>query len=346
MKHQVKIETLTPVHTGSGDKKILGIDFLHDEDYIYFLDLEKIGNALNIAECPAVAQSWSTAVIKGKQEEFLNRQGIDIKHLSRRVPNYVDEFSDQAPSISTQMRDARGLPYIPGTSLKGAIRTVVFAAMAASDRDYPSILHRSQKEVNQWSRDFFGGISNDPFRHLHVGDAFFGTQDVGVTNTVQIKKSKNNPHVAAVDTIKQYIEILFDNSASQFSLRLDADRFNQSLHGKRPQFTDVHSLFKLINKHTLKLVESELKIWDQIKDAEAMCETLAVIKDEIDDCKAGKCVMRLGNASGKRFVTGGVLEGGNGGQLAIPKTRRIEQVADDDGEFVNLLGFVKLTVIG
>ncbi len=346
MKHQVKIEALTSVHTGSGDKKILGIDFLYDENYIYFLDIEKIGKALNIADHPEYAQRWAASIVQGKQKEYLRGSGVDYKRLSRRIPNYVDEFSDQAPSISTQMRDARGLPYIPGTSLKGAIRTVIFAAMASADRDYPGILHKSKREVDQWHRNFFGGIGSDPFRHLHVGDAFFGLQDVGAINTVQIKKSKKNPRIAEIDTIKQYIEVLFEHSSSEFTLRLAADRFNQSLRGRQPLFSDLNSLLTLINGHTKRLIESELKIWSNVQEAESMCETLKGIKEEINSCKSGECVLRLGNASGKRFITGGVLEASNGGMLAIPKTRRIEQATDDDGEYINLLGFVKLSVIG
>lgn len=345
MRKQVKIETITSVHTGSGDKKILGIDFLHDEKYIYFLNLDNIGKTLRITERPQMAEQWSAAVVKGRQEEFLTKNGVDYKRMSRRVLNYVDEFSDQTPSISMQMRDARGLPYIPGTSLKGAIRTIIFSAMAIADKNYPEILYRSQKEIDKWYRNFFGGISSDPFRYLYVGDAFFGIQDVGVINTVQIKKSKVNPRIAEVDSIKQYIEILFDHNFSQLALHLDVEKFNQSLQGRRSLFNDLKSLFALINNHTNKLVNSELMIWSDVHEAESMCETLDGIKAEINACKSGECVMRLGNASGKRFITGGLLEGGNGGHLSIPKTRRIEQATDDEGDFINLLGFVKLSVI-
>ena len=112
----------------------------------------------------------------------------------------------------------------------------------------------------------------------------------------------------------------------------------------------MHSLSAQVSHYSELIQKNPEWVYAGVYADEGISGTRADKRDEfsrmIDDCKAGKCVMRLGNASGKRFVTGGVLEGGNGGQLAIPKTRRIEQVADDDGEFVNLLGFVKLTVIG
>lgn len=125
MRHKVKLETLSSVHVGSGDKKVRGIDFLDDENRVYFLNMDKIGNALGVASNPHIATEWSDMAMKGRQEEFFKKKGVDYKKHSRSVFNYVEEFSDKAPSISMQMRDGRGIAYIPGSSIKGAIRTII-----------------------------------------------------------------------------------------------------------------------------------------------------------------------------------------------------------------------------
>ncbi len=347
MRHKVKLETLSSVHVGSGDKKVRGIDFFDDEDRVYFLNMDKIGNALDVASNPHIATEWSDMAMKGRQKEFFKKRGVDYKKLSRPVFNYVEEFSDKAPSISMQMRDGRGIAYIPGSSIKGAIRTIIFALLSKDDAARNQYF--SQNEAEKWSKKFFGDIQADPFRFLLIGDAFFEKANLGVINTVQIKKDKNNPRAATIDTIKQYAEVLLSNNNTFFTLTLDDKGLSKAIESKIvsrniPQFKNIETLFSTINAHTRHLVKSEIEKWDNVIDAETMCDFLSGILDQINECSPKECILRMGNASGKRFITGGILERFNFDRNAVPKTRRIEIVEDGGEEFYDLLGFVKLTI--
>ncbi len=343
-RHNVKIETLSSVHVGSGEKKVRGIDFLDDENKVYFLDMDKIGNALGIVSNPQIATEWSDMAMKGRQEEFFKIKGIDYKNLSRAVFNYVEEFSDRAPSISMQMRDGRGIAYIPGSSIKGAIRTIIFAQLSKNE----TARYMSQNDAEKWCKKFFGDIQADPFRFLQIGDAFFEKGKMGIINTVQIKKDNRNPSVAAIDTIKQYAEVLLYENKTCFTLTLDEKGLakaidNNIVSRNIPQFKSIETLFSTINTHTRFLIKSEIEKWNKVIDAETMCDFLGGILDQIDECSPKECILRMGNASGKRFITGGVLERFIFDRNAVPKTRRIEIVKDDGKEFFDLLGFVKLT---
>ncbi|MBO7610439.1 MAG: type III-A CRISPR-associated RAMP protein Csm5 [Muribaculaceae bacterium] len=353
MRHQVKIETLSSVHVGSGEKKVLGIDFLHTLSMIYFLDTLKIGESLNITSNPQLAGEWSKSVLAGKQERFFYEHNIDYKKYSRSVRNYVKNFSDYAPSISMMMRDGRGIAYVPGSSIKGAIRTAFFAQLAKDEikNVYKKAKDKAMLEPNRrksrkiveeslktWAKEFFGKISEDSFRFLRIGDAFFDQSPmVAVINTVQIKKSKISPKLADIDSIKQYAEVLLSDNSSEFILNFDEKGFSYNI----PRFKDVKSMFKLINDHTKELVQSELNYWKDVKGAESLWNDLDYIDGEIEACHDNECVLRMGNASGKRFITGGILERINFDPEAIPKTRRIE-ILDDDS--YALLGFVKLSL--
>ena len=364
-RHNVKIETLSSVHVGSGEKKVRGIDFLDDENRVYFLNIDKIGNTLGVVANPKIAIEWSDMTMRGRQKEFFRKKGVDYKKLSRSVFNYVEEFSDKAPSISMQMRDGRGIAYIPGSSIKGAIRTAIFAQLSKDEigNAYKKAKIMASKEPNKtkakriegdclssWAKEFFGETSNDTFRFLRVGDAFFEKAKMGVINTVQIKKDKNNPRAAAIDTIKQYAEVLLSNNNTCFALTLDDKGLTKAIENKIvsrniPQFKNVETLFSTINTHTRHLVKSEIEKWDNVIDADTMCDFLSGILDQIDECSPKECILRMGNASGKRFITGGILERFNFDRNAVPKTRRIEIVEDGGEEFYDLLGFVKLTLI-
>ena len=140
------------------------------------------------------------------------------------------------------------------------------------------------------------------------------------------------------------------NNNTCFALTLDNKGLTKAIENRIvsrniPQFKNVETLFSTINTHTRHLVKSEIEKWDNVNGAENMCNFLNGILDQIDECSPRECILRMGNASGKRFITGGVLERFNFDRNAVPKTRRIEIVEDGGEEFYDLLGFVKLTLI-
>lgn len=346
-RHNVKIETLSSVHVGSGDKKVLGIDFLGTPGRIYFLDSIKIGESLNLVSNPKLADEWSKSILAGRQKQFLEKHNVDYKKLSRSVVNYVDEFSDRAPSISMMMRDGRGIAYIPGSSIKGAIRTAIFSQLA--EKEMEMFKYKPREDVEKWAKDFFGSINADPFRFLRIGDAFFVNPALAVINTVQIKKKPAHPKHSVIDTIKQYVEVLVLDNSSRFYIDIDGEGLDQAISKKiikrgMPQLKDAKTLFTAINKFTQSLVQSEMEIWDAIDGAESMYDFLTYIDEEIEACHSNECILRIGNGSGKRFITGRVHEKMTFDKESIPKTRRIEIVNDDDSERYDLLGFVKLTI--
>lgn len=367
MRYNVKIETLSSVHIGSGDKKVLGIDFLFTPERIYFLDTKKIGESLNIASNPKIAEKWSESILAGNQKTFLETHNIDFKSSSRKVVNSVYKFSDRSPSISMMMRDGRGIAYIPGSSIKGAIRTALFAQLVSKDEINKAYLEAKKKAsleydkkkkdriledtLSSWANNFFGEITEDSFRFLRIGDAFFRNASMAVINTVQIKKDSARPRNAKFDTIKQYAEVLLLENTSHFSLDIDSEGLAKELLKQNnttrdvPQLKNITSLFKSINSYTQSLVQSELKNWEKIMDAESLYDFLDFIDGEIDACSEEECILRIGSGSGKRFITGGIHERMTFDKEPIPKTRRIEVVNEkDEDEHYELLGFVKLSL--
>jgi hypothetical protein len=124
--------------------------------------------------------------------------------------------------------------------------------------------------------------------------------------------------------------------------------------------SSLSSLFDLVNKHTRRLVNDELDYWKEVSNnnysgADNYLESLEYILEKIEACKDGKeCVLRLGHASGWRFITGAWAENMNRfndivvpsarpnnhkyKEYDFPKSRRL----DEDGD---ILGFVKLSIL-
>jgi len=120
----------------------------------------------------------------------------------------------------------------------------------------------------------------------------------------------------------------------------------------------IENLFQTINAHTLKLVEDEIKIWEDVdkEGTENYLDVMESIKSEIINFTKGKeCILRLGHASGWRFITGAWPEkldnfvtkvvpaarpnNGKYQDYIFPKTRRVGE------DYQDLLGFVRLTLI-
>jgi CRISPR/Cas system CSM-associated protein Csm5 (group 7 of RAMP superfamily) len=164
----------------------------------------------------------------------------------------------------------------------------------------------------------------------------------------------------------QLIEALCPEDETEFEMKLNIEGYNKSREGcstigRLPNIMSSYgSLFEAINTHTIRLLDFELKYWEERSDrddsdkVECYLEKIESIKNKAENCSKGKeCVLRIGHGSGWNFITGGwARDLDNFESLVVPmsrpnnqkyneynfpKTRRV----DDSCE---LLGFVKLSL--
>ena len=101
---KLSLLTLAPIHIGNGEK-YTSREFIYENKKFYFPDMGKFYNKMvekRLAE---------------KFEAFL----IQTRLESDRNPNSAGAINE----VNKFIRDAFGNPYIPGSSLKGAIRTIL-----------------------------------------------------------------------------------------------------------------------------------------------------------------------------------------------------------------------------
>ena len=256
-----------------------------------------------------------------------------------------------------------GVPYIPGSSIKGAIRTAVFASEVSKVDNLDGKVARrfSSKSVED---ELFGRINNDVFRFMQVGDAYFPKNSEISMRMVSLNITQDE-HLYD-KSMPQLIEAIGADVQTTFQLTLANDAHQwarnrlgnggQTMPGLSSCMTSLPELFKTVNDHTQKLIREEIAIWEEVleqyTDAEKYVENLQSILERTEACKTEKeCVLRIGYGSGWRFITGAWCE-----QLGIfdevinrartnnhyyiqyrfPKTRRVDTDSD-------ILGFVKLS---
>lgn len=358
---EIKIETISQVHIGNGVFLQEGNDFIVEDNNIDILSLDKLGSVIGTDE--TIIRQWLDAINNGESGTFIMNRVKDTpytEYTKRRISCSLD--ITQQSTLKEQIHDGLGRPYIPGSSIKGAFRTAVMSTFANED-----IEKRLNKEdLQNWKKVIFGMENEllhfdtgerkknspcaDIFRYLSIGDTYF---DKGVENVVRQVNLNITGQKTLLDNKKQQlVETIRKGVCSQCRLKI-ADDFYQ-----KTGICDLQDFFELINNHTYQLICDEIEFWDKGEGADyigqdSYLDQLDGILDVIDACKANECVLRIGHASGWRFITGAWLEKIDKvyfrkeivpmcrrnnkiyEQYPFPKSRRIDNVS-------NVFGFVKL----
>lgn len=371
----IKIRTLTPVHIGSGETLIYGNDFVRgtDDDGYDAMGIISPEKVLSIIGEDNLSK-WVSSIERGNStDEIIKSFGKDVT-ISDYCSRILGLYADVKPSDTLRelLHDGLGHSYIPGSSIKGAIRTAVFSSIINNskidnicdkvvDRNgYTTKVHASKLE-----HDIFGSDPNtDVFRFLKISDAIFNNDYNIALRMVNINERQ---HQSFWDTSKsQLIEALDAGEETNFHLKIDntAYEFSKSKVNSIPDcMSTIVKLFDTINKHTESLVNSEIEYWSEkaeLDDSDMVFEYINKMKSILSNIqhasntKGNECVLRVGYGSGWKFITGGWSEQlDNFESVIVPKARpnnrhyqeysfpKSRRVSDE----MEILGFVKLSIV-
>ncbi len=174
---EIYIKIITPVHIGVANEKRLlkGIDFLVDEtNNIYMLDSQKILSP-PYGSGDFELDDYTNKLANGDLNGLLNKSELR-KYSKFVISDVIGEIGNDIKTVVKNPLNDK--PYIPGSSLKGAIRSIIFKKVKSPNDKY--------------ERSVFGKISEDPFRYLIIEDSFFNDVLFINTKTFSIKFDKNN----------------------------------------------------------------------------------------------------------------------------------------------------------
>ena len=383
---RVKIKTLTPIHVGSGEFLQKNTDFFDykdgEESMLGVIDESKILEIIGEEH----VQDWVLSIEKGESVEKLvsrfSPQSKPEDYIQRSILNYAPDVSE-LPTLKECLHNGLGIPYIPGSSIKGAIRTCIMSTLLNESEDQNQYLQleslqtqtpknrkeaRAQKKANEEvsqriENSLFG---KDPytsmFRFFHVGDAMFPKDCEQSVLLVNLNVRGSND--LWDKSKKQLVEVIEAEVESEINLKMDVkgNSLCNSQNGqikKIPQSIDsLPKLFMLINQHTKKLLKEELEIWQDISSEKTgayyYIDSIKQVLHEVNSCKEHECVLRLGHTSGWRFITGAWTERWDEFDNVIPNLARPGNVQRyKDYMFPKsrrldadgyILGFIKMTM--
>lgn len=272
-KYIGQMEILTPVHIGSGVKLTQGIDFWTDNNRTYIVEQEKLMEYLSklIEDNPNI-----------EPDEIKDFSGTDRNKryaiLKKVGASKTYNFTCSTSEISEFERDGNGKPYLPGSSIKGAIRTALYSRfynqlpLVVKDSQLNNLGRKPQWAADNLSKKLMGEDSNHDFmRSLVVGDAFFKESDFELKETHVLKHADRTGNSSVWKKINRTenrmivtAEMLRPQVAkSHFNLRFDNFLLNREFFGNKTMNLEI--LCSVINEHSRHLLEIDSIYFDKLK---------------------------------------------------------------------------------
>lgn len=375
---KIQLTTLSPLHIGSGIQHDGNAGYLHfqQENMLVVIDEAKVLGIIGIENI----HHWID-FIENKQNNFLaylrqRKPGIKPEDVAARlIPLNASHALYHTNTLREQIHNGMGLPYIPGSSLKGAIRTSVFADILMATYKGKGISERQVGEENRYNRKFvikdkflqsevFGKNPNeDWFRMLQVGDCYFpaGQTRAGFAEALN---ETGNARYSIKQEVRQLVEYIPPHLQADMAIHIPTDHLaliqqrDANLFRSHSRGFNMEDLFKQIHQHSLRLLENEIRFFEDAdlpKAADNLWDFLSDMKRDAQVFASNECLLRLGFGTGYRNMTGDwvkelILDDGLYEEIAT-ETRRTSRYSDMplpksrkmmfDGVF---MGYVKLTI--
>ena len=319
--YTVQLETLSPVAIGAGKEAVLSpyTDFVLNNQKVHIIDHKALSKELE--QRPELIEEFVRGVrntIDNNRSEFDLKDFIiqDLNCPLNKVTASVREVISYKGTVEIQRCvTTNGKPYIPGSSIKGAIRTAVLLDWLLHNKRGQTAKAKMIRLANQGYKDSlsqfkeqvncFGPIAKDQFRYLHISDS----NAAEVDSLAIIKRDR-----FSLDTRNKDIPIVGEairrDTAFTFSLRIlgqqtagiSVEKYNV-LHDNYFKFLqdgDAIKLFKYIKNYARLNAMREYRILSKCgKEYAQPIDFYRTLLNKINYLKDNETILRLG--AGKTY---------------------------------------------
>ena len=304
-KYKLSCEILSPIHIGSG-RVIEPLDYIIENSRLYKVSFEKLVIAMD-------------EVKRNKFEEVIDNENlVDIrKHIAGNINKdnghvYSLEVSRKIEDIyKSKMNDIQNqllmspfirtageaLPFIPGSSFKGSLRTAIINSFA-KDSKLPK--PKEPREVYQFESNVmaYKDGKDDPFRGIRIRDAFLSANDTIIRDVINVSRKQGSAlRQNSIQNICEVTHSVITGKSVDFTteLSLDNDLFGTKFLSRS---LTIEQLIKSCNEFYKDKMEYEHKKFFKNSEVEKISEQL------LGTSVGGNTfLMRLGRFSGVESVT-------------------------------------------
>ena len=202
------------------------------DSYLYTFTPGQLSDALSDADKTLLLKEAKKGDLMALQNFFKNKASAIVKTARKRafvcpeVAKKYDEKFGRTNSrnnefnqfiIERQISDpVTGLPYIPGSSIKGAIRTALMSAKNEK-RKLDKGLYKKAADAEKDLYDY-KNPTNDPFKALKIEDGLASTPFITSIDTAENFKRKMN--AASGQRVSTYMEVVPAGTVFESSLSI------------------------------------------------------------------------------------------------------------------------------
>ena len=319
-----KIEVLTPIVIGSGRERILTrLDYISEGNTIYVVDVNRLISSLSFNE----AKDFSDRLIKfGNLKDAI--KNTDFKRFLKYKIKCADRVDNRKIGV-TLTKDVNNYVYIPGSSIKGAIRTAIYYKVFNEAKE--NLKKELQKLMNEIIKKPHNNIKDNIKEYNRKGDKLllkiFTSKEtdqphfdplrflrITVTNSLPVYENAEIFRIALFKICQKpltFVEGFIPNRLFFGKIYFDRFLWNNSYEIWRKEFKrldllNISALSKILNEFAERIIEHELKfaINHKLSTIETFYQNL---KDELKKLSADESIIRIGWGSGYFSTTLGLL---------------------------------------
>ena len=369
----IEVSIVTPLSVGRGNEGVWksGVDYVYKDGKVFHLSVDRMAEAgLDVGRIAAILAT-------ANEEGLMRLLGDKL----RQVSDFLMECPVESPGdIRAMIREGfSGKPYIPGSSIKGAIR---------------SALYGEWKEDTVNEREVFGQMKDgsDFMRFIQVGDVTFDETILVNTKIYNLSgapfsedwtggwKHRGGQRSLTSQSFSPngfntLYECLLPGALSEGNIKIDEAAFlrlrqSQPKLDKKKQLFDrsdgyapIENLFYLINNHTYVFLERErvyFNKYSQGENSQRIVGNINTLMNKVNECieDGDSCIMKMSAGAGFHSITGDwqypdhtqtgyhksdIRNGTERNPHVGKKYIKSRKIACYNGSFA-LMGFVKLTV--
>jgi len=315
-KYQIKAEPLTAIHIGTG-KTLSPLEYYIKENGNNTYELKRFKLEKIISTLPEKKRKTFNSLLDEndilKIRKFINNNISEecVVYHSPVSKSVYFAYRDKLNDMNNQLlieeiyRDQRSFsPIIPGSSIKGAIRTAILSRLGESFQQLNGKF--AEKDILG-----FKNAKDDPFRALQVSDCIIsGDNKEYISDFVNFKENRNNSmDFASMQMFNEQIrgKLLKGDAIGSFEIILNEGLFSIStpLNSWDPiksSFSIADIMFACNYFYSRQLENEYNKFYRNSKYAE-LKDHVDLIIEEFNSLKNNECIIRLGRFSQVESIT-------------------------------------------
>ncbi len=302
--YPIILETISPLHIGSGESITSVGEYVATNKIVRIIDQEHLRSLLETYHLKDPYLDFILNYAKNTHVwDFFTDQEIDKElQFVREFPLNAKAFNPQSNNILELAIETSNQKYIPGSSLKGAIRTLVFAYCIYSDsslqREIEGIISSNDNlySIIKGVHSFENEWLDSDFKNISVRDS------LGVANENIVAEIAKRVHLFGVETdgLDNLRECIMPGTQIKTMIGVKSNPVKAQLQWLYEE--DLTGLFPVINQMMDLYIIFEIGLLSKSNDAVAkkLINSLHAMQREIKQYGSNTALLRLGK--GKTYL--------------------------------------------